>query len=365
MEENIPTQLTEDQKLTILNLWNKDPNNPPGQKELVEATFGPGFDGRDKRAKLVKAYCATLGFKPRSAFEYVPVKAGELTPEQKEYITNHASTMGPMEMAKELYPEKEITSRGIETRQIVEYLKSLSNVVLFQPLTSTATGDYTPPKNLSQSAARVNKYIQNGIKPEDIEKEPKIKINLNCLVRHCHNPRFQLKMNGLNSEIHRALFEQAYVRFLYDKGEDITEEEIDAYINLCELVVEEQCMVEEIQSLKEAMDEQLKESEGKKLAMTFVENIDNIRDKLNQNRKMQNTLRSDLQGKRSERIDTKIRETASVIQLVEAWRSEEKRELLLKLAEKQKLAVKGEIQKQETFDDIISQIYGLDKIAFE
>ena len=106
------------------------------------------------------------------------------------------------------------------------------------------------------------------------------------------------------------------------------------------------------------------EKDGK-VYMNMVEMINNLNKTITDNEVRQDKLRKELTGLRSERIDLRTKENQSVLQLVEAWRDDEKRSLMIKLANKRKEEVKDEIKKQEDFDDLLSQLYGIDKMAFE
>jgi hypothetical protein len=68
---------------------------------------------------------------------------------------------------------------------------------------------------------------------------------------------------------------------------------------------------------------------------------------------------NDLKEKRSDRVKNQIKENASIINLVQMWKEEETRVKLLKLADLRKQAVKQEIERLTTMDEVKARILGL------
>jgi hypothetical protein len=76
---------------------------------------------------------------------------------------------------------------------------------------------------------------------------------------------------------------------------------------------------------------------------------------------------NDLKVKRSDRLSKNIKENASILNLVYLWKEEETRKKMIKLAETRKAAVKEEIDRLMTIDEIKCKIVGLseDQILHE
>ena len=352
--------LSDEQKKKLLEKWESNPSNPPSLKELVQEIFSGEHDGRSMEALAVKGFMSTLDINPRTNFEYQKVQVSPLTDEQKQYIANNCSTMTPFEMAKELYPGKNnLTAVSAETRQINEYMRSLPDVVLYQRKDDLPEfDDYHPPKNIQQAACRVNKYILNCIKSEDLEKDTKIKNCLNSLIKFCHMHRFVATYESYSKKSDRELFEGSYVRYVWIK-DDLQQEELDLYINLCTDIVNLTNMQVELNDLIAMRTQCAEDSEGKRLSLSIVNSIKDVRAEMNESKKRAKNAVEALQGKRNERIDVKAKENASLIQLIDFWRVQESREIMVKLAKVRQQKIKNEIKRIENLDDLKAQVWGI------
>ena len=360
-----PLELTNEQKKIILERWKDNTKQPPALKELVELCFGANVDGRNKISKLIKEYCATFSYKPRSSFEYVKKEIG-LSDEQKEYVANNCASMKSYEMARILFNNQSLGSLNAETKAVEAYKRSLPGAVLFDETTEEVKDgeEYFPPRSLPQAAIRINKYVLHGVKQEDIEKNQKIIKNLTCLIKYCHIHRFKMMINKFADKNSKELFEGSYIRYLWDKGEDVTEEELDLYINLCCDIVNYTKSQSELENLIDMRDKCAEDSDGKRLSLSIVQAISDIRKEMDDNHKRQQRTIETLQGKRNERVTTKTKENASLIQLVEFWKNYENRKQILMLAEARRNKVKDEIKRLATFDELKCQIFGLSEEEF-
>ena len=66
-----------------------------------------------------------------------------------------------------------------------------------------------------------------------------------------------------------------------------------------------------------------------------------------------------LKEKRSDRLKKQIADNASILNLVEMWKEEESRKKMIQLAEMRKEAVKDEITKLGTMDEVKARIMGI------
>lgn len=353
-------ELTKEQKEIIFKRWKDNSQSPPALKELVELCFGPNVDGRNKISKLIKEYCATFAYRPASSFTYVK-KEIPLTAEQKEYIANNCGQLKSYEMARVLFNNKSLGSLNAETKAVDAYKKSLPNVILYDDTSDEIKDneEYFPPRNLPQAAARVNKYVLHGINQEDIEKNQKTIKNLNCLIKYCHIQRFKMMINRFVDKNSKELFEGSYVRYLWDKGDEVTEEELDLYINLCCDIVNYTKSQSELEHLIDMRDKCAEDSDGKRLSLSIVQAISDIRKEMDDNHKRQQRTIETLQGKRNERVTTKSKENASIIQLIDFWRNHENRQQIMRLAEARKNKIKDEIDRLATLDELKCEIFGI------
>lgn len=355
-------ELTEEHKSKILKLWNSRPNNPPSLGELSKECFDFELDNRSKPVKLIKEFLSTRQIKAK------PVHTGEkmvsipLTEEEKEFISNHCKMMNSTEIGRELTDDKSFQRLSMKGRQIEEYISSLPENLKNKDIEETE-GEYKPPKTPMQAGARVNKYILDCIKPSDIEKDTKLRNNLTSLVKYCHNGRFQMILNSYTKNTYKKIFEDAYVRYLWDKGEEVLEEELDLYINLCSNLVQLQKMDEEYNNLlnmQQISYDNIDEGKRISVSMSIVESLDSLRKQMKETEKQQRDLVSALQGRRSERVINKIKSNSSLVQLLDFWRSYENRQLAHQLQKARQEKMKDEIKRIESISDLKLELYGVD-----
>jgi hypothetical protein len=161
-----------------------------------------------------------------------------------------------------------------------------------------------------------------------------------------------------SDERDRELFESSFVRYTYDKS-DLTQEEVDQYIVLSTEVVISSNIQQTINALQNQIDISM-EADGK-IPMAVVEASNTARKEYNDCVNRQQKLLNDLKVKRSERLSKQVKETASIINLVQMWKEEESRAKLLKMAEMRKQVVEKEIDRLTTMDELKCKILGISK----
>ena len=95
------------------------------------------------------------------------------------------------------------------------------------------------------------------------------------------------------------------------------------------------------------------------MAMSLVESINTAQTEYNQCVNRQTKLLNELKEKRSQRLSKQIKENASILNLVEMWRDEESRHKMIKLAEIRKKALKEEVNRLSSMDEIKCRVMGL------
>ena len=93
--------------------------------------------------------------------------------------------------------------------------------------------------------------------------------------------------------------------------------------------------------------------------MAMVEAISTAQTEYNQCVNRQNKLLSDLKEKRSDKQKKLLQDNASILNLVEMWKSEESRKQLIQLTELRKKSIKGEIEKLSGMDEVKAKIMGI------
>jgi hypothetical protein len=351
--------LTEEQQLKLLNEWNNRPTNPPSLAELVKLAFDrEDLDGRSKEGKAVKQFLASRKIKPRKSHEYEAKGLLELTPEQKEYISNNCYTMTGLEMAKILFQNESLTNLCQETRSVLEYMKALPTNIKYNNVENeeAANGEYKPPRSEERMIAKVNRYILNGIDKNKITHKEKKEVN--SLIGYMNTFRFCHQINLYDDERDRELFESSFVRYTYDKN-DLTQEEVDQYIVLSTEVVISSNIQQTINVLQNQIDMAIQE-DGK-IPMALVEASNTARKEYNDCVNRQQKLLNDLKVKRSERLSKQVKETASIINLVQMWKEEESRNKLLRMAELRKNILEKEIDRLSSMDEVKCKILGISR----
>jgi hypothetical protein len=351
--------LTEEQQLKLLNEWNNRLENPPSLVELVQLAFGrDDLDGRSKEGKAVKNFLATRQIKPKKSHEYQAKGLIELSIEQKEYISNNCHTMTGLEMAKILFKNESLTNLSQETRSVLEYMKNIPNNIKFNNTENenTITEGYKPPRSEERMIVKINKYILDGIDKNKLTH--KHKKDINSVIGYMNTHRFIHQINIYDNESDRELFESSFVRYTYDKS-DLTQEEVDQYIVLCTEVVISSSIQQTINVLQNQID--LAIQEDGKIPMALVEASNTARKEYNDCVNRQQKLNNDLKVKRSDKLSKQVKETASIINLVQMWKEEDSRNKLIKMAEMRKQVVEKEIDRLSTMDEIKSKILGISK----
>ncbi len=348
-------ELTDIQKLTILQEWNNDLENPPSIEELRKAMFGEKTWESRFQTRAIREFLATKDLTPRDSQKYIPKDKVVLTPEHKEFIANNCSSMKLLEMTRTLFNNQSLSILSQEGRAVTEYARSLPNVVLFSGEEKIVEGDYKPPKRVDQICAKINQYVHSSNLKEETLKPHERKCAL-ALIGYLHVFRFKNQIDTYNSDNDRSLFESEFIRCCYDKP-DLSEEEVDQYIIYANEVVMDLSTLKRIEQFKIRLDEDL---EGdKRLSKSLVDSIKSMTEEHNMSISRQNSLLNDLKGKRKERISLLIKENSSLVQLIEVWKNEEQRKQIVGLAKLRKEKIKEEINRMTNMDEMRLQIWGV------
>jgi hypothetical protein len=352
---NEPT-LNDEQQALIIKTWNDKKENPPSLQELTQIVFPeiPNIDGRSLYGKAVKKFLASRDLKVKTKSEYTPKERIEFTQEQKDFITNNATMMTPVDLARSLFNNYTLSNLSIEARSVEEYLNTLPKQVRAVQTEEEQQGDYKPPKNQERAMVRVNKYVLDGIDKDKITARQKKE--LNSLISYLHTYRFLHQIGTYLDSVDRDLFESSFIRYTYDKS-DLTQEEVDQYIVLATEVVISSNIQETIQTLQEQINMEM--DSGQKIPMTLVEAVTSARTEYNQCVGRQQKLLNDLKVKRSERMQKQVKENASILNLVQMWKDEDTRKEMIKMAEMRREVLKGEIGRLSSMDDVKARIFGL------
>jgi hypothetical protein len=355
-------QLTDAQEQMMLDFWNKTPSQPPSISEIGKQIFGHEVDGRSKEGRAIKRALAKHSLRAKPTSEYVP-SAIELSEAHQSYIKNNAATMNALEMARILFSNPNLTNLNAETRAVNEFIKTLDTRVVLNNGADTfdipSGKDYDSPDTFDKALKRVNHYVNLGFKKEKLTLAQKK--GLEMLIVYLHNFRFIKQINSYESESERQSFEDAFIRYTYDKP-DLSQEEVDQYIVLANEVIISFKAQRRSERLQAALENITGNSaEDAKIAMSLVEAIGKAQNEFHQCINRQEKLLEALKEKRSSRLSKQIKENASILNLVQEWKYEEKRKEYLENAEKETKSLEKEVEKLSSLDELKARIMGLTK----
>lgn len=364
MLSEVPVQkieLNNEQQLLILKRWEND-KNPPSIMELVKLAF-PHIekklqDGRSLYGRIVKKFLTEKGLDAETKTEYIEKKVEELTPEQKEYVMNNCTNMRPFEMAKEVFQNQTLTPACTQVKMVVRYLKSLPDAVAYADDDSGLEIEYKPPKQVSHVVARIFKYVKDNRIDKD-KLTPMQKKQAEALIGYLHDYRLIHQINTYENIEDKRLFESSFISYTWDKP-DLSAEDVHLYIILCTEVVMSASIQRTINLLQCEQDRQMEENDGK-ISMTIVEAVGTARTEYNGSVKRQETLFKSLITERSKRLEEKIGQNASLLNLIETWKAKETRDKMIRMAQERKEKLSNEIDRLETMDDLKVKIMGISK----
>jgi hypothetical protein len=359
--------LSPEQQEKVWKSWTED-QPPPSIPTLINKAWPElvNHDPRSTEGKVIKTFLIEKGAAPpTSGYK----KKGDLilSPEQIEYINNNYITMKSVEMAQELFNNKNLSPVSQEARTIFNYVKTLKgekteskfeNIVVPAIVDDIIPEkDYSPPTTIDRVCSKINKYVKSA---EIDFRNLKASERKNCssLISYLHNFRFIHQINSYFTESDRSLFESAFVEYTWDKY-DLSSEDLDQYIILCNEKIMASNILKNINQLQREQ-QRIIDEEGK-MSMTHVEALKSARTEYNDCVKRQQNLYKALTQQRSERLDNKLKDTSSILNLVELWKAEETRNKMIKIANVKKEKLSIEIDRLESLDDIIGTIFGLDK----
>ena len=350
--------LTDAQKQQIKDEWNSRPANPPSLIELTQKVFNNDtLDGRTMQGRAVRKFLDECKLKV-PVFVQKPVLS--LSDQQKEFIKNNCATMKILEMTKLVFDNASLTMLSDEARCVSE---EIAKVVLTQSKTGSLDNpndvpkeSWKPPRKVEEAISRVNRYVHN-IALALARLTGKQKKDLTALIGYLNVYRLIHQINLFERNTDRILFESSFIRYCYDKH-DLTEEEVDQYIDLCIEVVSSQSLQARVEVLRKLLDDAAQEQD-KKISIPLIEALEKIQTEINQCAIRRGRLLDSLKIKRSEKEGREKQGTASLLNLVAMWKEEDERKKIIKVAEDRKTEVSEAIKQLTAMDEIKARILGI------
>ena len=348
--------LTEEEQKRIVDIWN---SGVIALKPLAQEVFKEPIDGKSKQAIAMKKFLAKRNLKPVPSQDYTKkTDTEELPDEDKEFIRNHAVEFKPHQIAKLRWGE-DIAVGDLRYRLCFKYYESLPPET-WNPKYAVERKDYTPPKTDYQVVARLRDYkicSWNLDKLNTREKE-----YIKKIIKYTHTYRFIAEMSIITKVEERKTCEAQFLKWVYDK-EDLSEEDLDLYINLCLSMLDTRRMREELNALIIIRDEQLEESRNSEsgratVNQPLVESINDLRKEISaKEAKQENTIKK-LTGDREQRLKDRGTANVSLSTLVELWKENDKRSKVIALAEARQNKLQQELSELQSMDALKFELWG-------
>lgn len=358
-------ELNEQQQNRVKEILQKNP-----EATLTEITAyaydNETVDSRSKEGRALKQYLLdnNIEYKNRSVFQRERVK---LTLEHEEFIKNNYTNQHYLDMAKILFKNNGLTHLSLESREVSAYVDKLQKadpayleMKTYVPAETPSPGpmgEYFPPRRLDQTLYRINKYLNIGWEQGKL-KATQLK-QVEMLQRYMNTFSFCYQINTYKREDDRKLFEDAFIRYTYNK-EDLTQEELDQFVTLCTETVTASSILQQVEDLRQLLRQASEEDEGRNIKMSLNEAISSLQTEYNQCRSRQNKLYKSLVDDRSKKMQDRKQENASILNLVQAWKDEERRKSIIILAEAQKQNLADEARRLSSMDELKAVIRGID-----
>lgn len=351
--------LTDAHKLLIVKKCEENSDNPPSIEELCKLVSpGENLDGRSKIGREIKKYLVELNLKAKTKTEYEKKGLLELTPEQKEYIQKNPNEK-VTEIACTIFNKPYLAPLSQEVQTVLAYQKELESLGGFRRTVEDEdpTEEYRPPRTLENVCARINKHVE-GANFDSKKLTPTQKKQCFNLISYMKSYRFSHNYNLINDKDDRYLFENTFLKYIYNKT-DLSQEDLDQYLSLANEAVNESAIKRNIMRLEKDQEKSLEETG--RLQMALVDAIKISRDEYNACRTRQDKLYKALELERSKRLSERVGPQFTLLNIVEEMKNEERRKILIAEAQKRNEKVKGEIKRLSELDDTILRIWGMDE----
>jgi hypothetical protein len=342
--------LTEEQKELVKKTYSKTTD----LNEITRIVFeNPNIDGRSKEGRLVRSYMIQANLKFKTARR---VKQDEIqfTKEQEQFIVEQANTgLSSLAIAELLFPDKEVKPLSLEQRAVHSIIKEINPDYSPSQDSDVGLSSYVAPKSTSRIIKKINDATGNELLEEKINRQHKI-----CVDRlgvNLNNSRFLKIVNNYTSKEDRELFEQEFIRLTWDKP-DLTADELNLYMNVCKEIVNLEVVSKHLNKLNDMFDIA---NEQEEMSLRLAEIIKAKSSEYHQCETRIENLTKKLQGDRATRMQSRQKENASLLSLVQYFQDEEERANMVKIAEMQKALVKDEAHRLEGMAEWKARILGL------
>jgi hypothetical protein len=342
--------LTEEQKESIKESYRKNTD----LNEIVREVFNnPSIDGRSKEGRLVRSYMIEVGLKFKTARK-IKQEGIQFTDDQEQFIIDQANSgLSSLRIAELIFPDKEVKPLSLEQRAVFSIINAINPDYSPSQDSDVGLSSYVAPKSTSRIIKKINDATGGELQEEKINRQHKI-----CVDRlgiNLNNSRFLKIVNNYTSKEDRELFEQEFIRLTWDKP-DLTADEINLYMNVCKEIVNLETVSKHLNKLNDLFDFA---NDQEDMSVRLSEIIKAKSSEYHQCETRIENLTKKLQGDRATRMQSKQKENASIIALVQYFQDEEERANMVKIAEMQKALIKEEAHRLEGMAEWKSRILGI------
>ena len=344
-------ELTDEQKELIRESFKSNPSLISLTRQVFQ---NEELDGRSKEGRAVKKYLSQLNLDYETT-AWSKQDDVSLTEEQIDFIKAQAELgLSAFQISEILFPDVSVKRLSKHHLSVLEFLREYEPAFVHESETGV-NREYIPPKIISTTISKINEHCQEEIQEERLNRE-----ELECvesLKNRLSSPRFIQIISTYSSLKDRVLFEAEFVRATWDKP-DLTNDEINLYINVCVDYINLKNISSHIEKLNVMFNEVQDQQD---MTVRLAEVLKSKTDEYDKCEKRMESLIKKLNGDRSERLKNRQKENASILSLVRSFQIEEERQQMVKLAEMQKKLVEDEAERLDNMESWKAKILGITK----
>jgi len=341
--------LTKEQKEFIL----KNSKKITDLNEMTRKCFeDDGLDGRNKEGRLVRKFMIDNAIDFNTQFKGKQEEI-EFSKEQKDFIIQQAKDeLSSLAIAKLLFPDKRVNPLSLEQRAVLEVIKDI-NPDFLPSKDSGALDTYVAPKASSRIVKKINEATGNTFEESKLNRQYQI-----CVERlgiNLSNSRFLKIINNYLDKSDRELFEHEFIRLTWDKP-DCSADEINLYLNVCKEIINLEVISKHLNKLNDMFDVADDQTE---MSVRLAEIIKAKSSEYHQCEGRIENLTKKLQGDRATRMNTKSKDNASILSIVQLFQEKEERDNMVRMAEMQKMTAKKEAERLEGMAEWKARVLGI------
>lgn len=367
MTAPLETVLTDEQKKMALELYPTVDHST-----LVKMVSGnQELDSRSSFGKALKTFIAGLGLKPKTIdHRKDPSLDFELSETDKRFIENNIRSFRgkTLELARLIAKDEKVHALSKPFKVVYSYLKEIYPEAINSSDEPVDELEYRIPSTIQSLINLVNDYVTTGDMSRKVYVWGKLKSAeercMRALMKYMRVYRVSYQAGQYERKSERELFLSTFIRFTHDKP-DLTEIEVDQSISAASETVNIAQIERSIKRIDKIQEEIMLGGETddngkpKKLTMSDVELINQIRAKHDMAKNRLKTLMEGLEETRSKRQAGKNERNQSILNLLDPWMlDEQKRADMVAMGDREQEEDVKEVGRLRDLDDLTALISG-------